>query len=86
MADEAKAISQRHQKWIVDLLRDKGGSCSYEDVVVAGEAHHCDTVGAMLKILKSHKVIDYKQPFLMYPMHKADTITLLNASFNPLQS
>ena len=76
-ADEAKKISEGHQKWMLELLEQKGGSCTYEDIVQMGEEKHCDTVGAMLKILKSNKKITYKQAFLMYPMHKDEVITLV---------
>ena len=41
-----------------------------------GEEHECDTVGAMLKILKKRKKIRYDRPFLMYPHHKNDIIAL----------
>jgi hypothetical protein len=64
------AFQQDHQKWIVDTLKEDGGSCTYERLVEVGEEKHCDTVGAMLKILKNRKVIGYEQIFLMYPMHK----------------
>ena len=40
-------------------------------------------VGAMLKILKSKKVIDYKGQFLMYPMHKEEKIKLLDPEYDP---
>lgn len=49
MADESKAMSQAHQKWILDTLNAEGGSCTYEKLVEVGETKHCDTVGAMLK-------------------------------------
>ena len=62
MADESKRMSQDHQKWIVDTLKESGGSCSYERLVEVGEEHHCDTVGAMLKILKNRKVIHSHSP------------------------
>jgi hypothetical protein len=31
--------------------------CTYEEIVEEGEKHQCDTVGAMLKILKNRKVV-----------------------------
>eukprot|EP00971_Amphidinium_carterae_P277522 5507984-Amphidinium_carterae.1 len=49
---------------------DVQGVVKYGAMVEEGEKHACDTVGAMLKILKSRKVIDYKGVFLMFPMHK----------------
>ena len=70
-------------KWMIALLKEKEGSCSYNDLVEAGEEHHCDTVGAMLKILKNRKVIAYNQMFLMYPMHKDEVVTLVNADYDP---
>ena len=41
MAEEAKAHSVAHQKWILELLKEKGGKALYEDVVVKGEEMHC---------------------------------------------
>jgi len=85
MADaaEAKATSVAHQKWILELLKANGGSCSYELIVEEGEKHHCDTVGAMLKILKNRKAIKFDQMFLMYPMHKDEVVTLVNEDYDP---
>ena len=37
MADEAKEISRGHMKWMLELLKEKGGKCTYEDIVVVGE-------------------------------------------------
>ena len=48
-----------------------------------GEKHHCDTVGALLKILKKRKVIKYNQMFLMYPMHKDEVVTLKKPDYVP---
>ena len=64
---------------MLELLKEKGGSCTYEEIVEKGEEKHCDTVGALLKILKTRKVVGYQQMFLMYPMHKEETIRLLIA-------
>jgi hypothetical protein len=84
MADEAKAHSIAHQQWILEALRGaEGGSLSYDALVRIGEEKHCDTLGAMLKVLKNRKAIGYKEQFLMYPMHKDEIITLLNASYDP---
>jgi hypothetical protein len=55
---EAKKLSQKHQKWIIETLKDsKDNRCTYEKLVEVGEKHHCDTVGAQLKILKKRKVL-----------------------------
>ena len=62
-AAEAKKLSQKHQKWIIDTLKEHKGECTYETLVEVGEKHHCDTVGAQLKILKNRKVIKYKQVY-----------------------
>ena len=45
-------------------------------IKTVGEEHECDTVGAMLKILKSKKKIQYDRAFLMYPHNKNDIISL----------
>lgn len=78
-AEKAAAHSKAHQKWILDTLQTNNGKCSYEKLVEVGEEHQCDTVGAMLKILKNRKLIHFKQMFLMYPMHKDEIVTLLNS-------
>mmetsp|Transcript_13495 Transcript_13495/g.21472 ORF Transcript_13495/g.21472 Transcript_13495/m.21472 type:complete len:88 (+) Transcript_13495:118-381(+) len=83
MADEAKQHSRKHQKWMLELLKEKGDTTNYEDIVKVGEDHGCDTVAAMLKVLKSKKVLDYKGQFLMYPMHKAEIISILNRDYDP---
>lgn len=84
MADEAKLISQSHQLWILDTLKQSPNQeCSYQKLVEVGEKKHCDTVGAMLKILKNKKVLKYEQMFLMYPMHKDEIVKLVDAKFNP---
>jgi len=83
MADEAKQISMTHQKWIVELLNAEGGSCNYERLVMVGEEHHCDTVGAMLKILKNRKVIHFDLMFLMYPMNKDEIVSILRPDYDP---
>jgi hypothetical protein len=59
MADEAREHSKKHQKWMIELLKENDGEVTYQKLVEVGEEHHCDTVGAMLKILKNNKVIDY---------------------------
>lgn len=84
MADEAKAISLGHKKWIMEFMKAlPEGKCTYEDLVQEGEKHHCDTLGAMLKLLKRDKVLGYKPMFLMYPMNKGEEVTLLNKDYVP---
>jgi hypothetical protein len=84
MADEAKQFSIQHQTWIVAALRAApGNAMSYEALVQVGEEHHCDTLGAMLKVLKNRKAIGFAQQFLMYPMHKDEVITLLVLDYDP---
>ena len=61
----------------VDTLRScPNMECTYEKLVEVGEEHQCDTVGAMLKILKNRKIIVFKLNFLMYPMHKNEKVRL----------
>mmetsp|Transcript_25231 Transcript_25231/g.44860 ORF Transcript_25231/g.44860 Transcript_25231/m.44860 type:complete len:91 (-) Transcript_25231:93-365(-) len=84
-AAEAKKLSQGHQKWIIDTLKEHKGNCTYEVLVEVGEKHHCDTVGAQLKILKKRKVIGFKQMFLMYPMHKDEVVTLKKENYDPFK-
>jgi hypothetical protein len=83
MSEEAKRMSVDHQKWMIQCLKDNNGSATYETIVVEGEKHHCDTVGALLKILKGKKAIDYDGLFLMYPVHKNQVIKLTNPDFDP---
>mmetsp|Transcript_98533 Transcript_98533/g.136718 ORF Transcript_98533/g.136718 Transcript_98533/m.136718 type:complete len:90 (+) Transcript_98533:38-307(+) len=80
---EAKAASVGHQKWMIETLKSHDGKCTYEEIVEEGEKHQCDTVGAMLKILKNRKVIKYDQVFLMYPMHKDEVIELVKPDYDP---
>ena len=85
MAEEAKAMSRQHQVWIMAALKDAPEmTASYEFLVRTGEEHHCDTLGALLKILKTRKVLAYKEQFLMYPMHKDEKITLINPEYDPM--
>jgi hypothetical protein len=84
MADEAKQFSIAHQTWIVAALREApNNALSYDALVKFGEEHQCDTLGAMLKILKSRKAITYAQAFLMYPMHKDEIVTLIDVNYDP---
>ena len=83
MADEASAISAAHMKWIIATLNESGGECSYEKLVEVGEEQQCDTVGAMLKILKNRKVITFDGMFLMYPMHKDTIVKILQPDYQP---
>ena len=52
-------------------------------IVEEGEKHHCDTLAAMLKLLKKDKVLAYKQMFLMFPMHKDEEVTLVDTEYVP---
>jgi hypothetical protein len=80
-AEEAAQMSRMHQAWIIDTLKNSPGQkCSYGHLVEVGETHQCDTVGSMMKYLKNKKVIDFKQMFLMYPMHEKEEVSLLDAS------
>ena len=45
-------MSKAHKTWMLELLKEKDGKCSYEEIVQKGEEKQCDTVGAMLKLLK----------------------------------
>ena len=76
-AEEAAQHSAAHQEWILQTLVNNGGACSYGTLVEVGEEHQCDTVGAMLKILKNRKKISFKPMFLMFPMHKDEVVQLL---------
>ena len=79
----AALLTSAAAQWIIELLKESGGSCTYEKIVEVGEEKHCDTVGAMLKILKNRKVISYTQIFLMYPMHRDEVVTLQKPDYNP---
>ena len=83
MAEEAAALSKQHQTWILETLKENDGKCTYEEIVKVGEEKHCDTVGAMLRVLKMKKAIGYEGMFLMYPDNKAEIVTLLNPDYNP---
>ena len=84
MADEAKQHSIRHQQWILEALRQAPeNKLSYDTLVKIGDEHHCDTLGAMLKVLKNRKAITFDQMFLMYPMHKDEIVTLTNPAYDP---
>ena len=66
-----------HDFFLVNLLKsEESGAVSYGAIVEEGENHQCDTVGAMLKILKNRRLITYKPVFLMFPMHKDEIVTL----------
>ena len=77
---ESARMSRMHQAWIVDTLQASGGQCTLGALVHRGESQQCDTVGSMLKILKNKKVIDFKGAYLMYPMHEAEIVSLVDAS------
>ena len=66
MADEAKAASLAHKTWIIEFMKTQPDmTCLYGAIVEEGEKHHCDTLGAMLKLMKRDKVLGYKPMFLM---------------------
>lgn len=75
--EEARAASKAHKKWMIEFLQANGGKTTSGDMYEKGEEHHCDTTGAMLKLLKKDKVITFKPMFLMHPMHNAEEISLL---------
>ena len=77
-AEEAKRMSRMHQAWIIDTLEQHGGTCSYGELVEVGEEMQCDTVGSMIKYLKNKKVITFGPGYLMFPMHAAEDVTLVD--------
>mmetsp|Transcript_41233 Transcript_41233/g.127336 ORF Transcript_41233/g.127336 Transcript_41233/m.127336 type:complete len:88 (-) Transcript_41233:29-292(-) len=84
MADEAKAHSIAHQTWIMEALKGaEGNALSYDALVKIGEEKHCDTLGALLKVMKGRKAIAFDQMFLMYPMHKDEIVRLVNPDYDP---
>ena len=85
MAEEAKAISRGHQVWILEALKEAPEQqATYQALVEVGEEKQCDTLGAMLKVLKSRKVVEYSEQILMYPKHKEVIIKLTNPEYDPL--
>ena len=44
MAAEAAALSRAHQTWMVELLQEKDGSVSYEELVEVGEYVYQDNI------------------------------------------
>ena len=43
MADEAKAASLAHKRWILEFLKQQPDmKCSYNVLVEEGEKHHCE--------------------------------------------
>ena len=79
-AEEAARCSKMHQAWILDTLAQHGGTCTYGELVEVGEEMQCDTVGSMIKYLKNKKAITFGPGYLMYPMHKDEEVTVLDAS------
>ena len=49
MAAEAAALSRAHQTWMVELLQEKDGSVSYEELVEVGEYVYQDNTTTRLK-------------------------------------
>ena len=42
MADEAKAASLAHKRWILEFMKTQPDmKCSYDAIVQEGEKHHC---------------------------------------------
>ena len=42
MADEAKAASLAHKRWILEFMKQQPDlKCSYDAIVQEGEKHHC---------------------------------------------
>ena len=42
MADEAKAASLAHKRWILEFMKQQPDlKCSYDAIVKEGEKHHC---------------------------------------------
>ena len=42
MADEAKAASLAHKRWILEFMKTQPDlKCSYDAIVKEGEKHHC---------------------------------------------
>jgi len=81
--EQAKRASAGHKRWIIDLLKEHGGACPSGEIYEVAEDKECDTCGAMLKILKKAKVIDFEGVFLMHPMHKDTIVKLTNPDFDP---
>jgi len=79
-AEEASRMSKMHQAWIIDTLEQHDGECTYGELVEVGEEMQCDTVGSMIKYLKNKKVITFGPGYLMFPMHAAENVTLLDKS------
>ena len=43
MADEAKAASLAHKRWILEFMKQQPDlKCSYNALVEEGEKHHCN--------------------------------------------
>ena len=56
-ANECAELTAGHMKWMIEFLEECGGKCTYQQIVDVGEEHHCDTVGALLKVLKNRCAI-----------------------------
>ena len=47
MADEAKAASLAHKRWILEFMKQQPDmKCSYNALVEEGEKHHCDSTAS----------------------------------------
>ena len=47
MADEAKAASLAHKRWILEFMKQQPDlKCSYNALVEEGEKHHCNATAS----------------------------------------
>ena len=47
MADEAKAASLAHKRWILEFMKQQPDmKCSYNALVEEGEKHHCNSTAS----------------------------------------
>lgn len=85
MAAEAKEISRKHKKWILQLLKDNDGEVTCKVMFQHGEQHHCDSLGALLRVLKAKdKAIDFEGIFLFDNTEcENKVIKLVNPDFDP---
>ena len=50
MADEAKAASLAHKRWILEFMKQQPDlKCSYNALVEEGEKHHCNWTASALR-------------------------------------
>merc|ERR1712227_899350 len=86
----AASTAAEHQKWMIELLKENGGICTFEEVCKKGEEMNClrirckledATVFSVLKQLKQAKVVHFEHLLLQWPQHKDARITLLKPDF-----